>query len=103
MAEITKNESVSVTYKNDVITIKGQSFSIVGKLPSAELMKIYWGNTGKGSAQVTMDVPEPKKPVVVAEKKKPQYKTLDAFVEAQAKSGMNEEQIMEEIMKRLNA
>ena len=101
MAEITKNESVSVTYKNDVITIKGQSFSIVGKLPSAELMKIYWGNTGKGSAQVTMDVPDEPKPSDNG-KKTPQYKTLDAFIEAQAKSGMNEEQIMEEIMKRLN-
>lgn len=103
MSQITVNELVTVTYKNDVITIKGKSFTVSGKLSSAELMKIYWGSEGKGSARVTVDVPDAK-PEVVAEKKKesPQYATLDAFIEAKAAEGLSEDQIMSEIMKRLN-
>lgn len=91
MTSITKNESVVVTYKNDTITIKGQSFTVTGKLPSSELMKIYWGNEGKGSAKVTMDVPaEPKKKVVKPTTKK----TVEQIITEFAEKGLDEDQIM---------
>lgn len=91
MSSITKNESVVVTYKNDVITIKADSFTIVGKLPSAQLMQVYWGNEGKGSARVTMDVPdEPKKVEKPATKK-----TIEQIITELAEKGLDEAQIMQ--------
>ena len=92
MSSITKNESVIITYKSDVITIKGQSFTATGKLPSSELMKIYWGNEGKGSIRVTMDVPdEPKKVQVKPSTKK---KTVEQIITDLAEKGLDEDQIM---------
>lgn len=91
MSSITKNEPVVVTYKNEVITIKADSFTIVGKLPSAQLMQVYWGNEGKGSARVTMDVPDEPKKVV---KPKSVKKTIEQIITELAEKGLDEDQIM---------
>jgi len=62
MSQIKVQENVTVTYKNDKITIKGDTFVIEGSLAGSELMKVYWGNTGKGSVKLTLNAPdEPKK------------------------------------------
>lgn len=93
MSQLSINELVTVTYKNDVITIKADSFTVTGKLPSSELMQIYWGNTGKGSARVTLDVPEPKP--VVENKKPTTKKTIEQIITELAEKGLDEAQIMQ--------
>jgi hypothetical protein len=92
MSSITKNELVTVTYKNGTIEIKGQSYTVTGKLTSSELMKVYFGNEGKGSARVTMDVPdEPKKVQLKPATKK---KTVEQIITDLAEKGLDEDQIM---------
>lgn len=58
MSEIKIQENVVVTYKNDKITIKGETFVMEGILAGSELMQVYWGNTGKGSVKLTLNVPD---------------------------------------------
>lgn len=72
-----KNESVTITYKNDKITMKGKTFTATLSITGSELSKVYWGNEGKGTVKMVFDgeIEEKKpenKPVVVAEKKSPE-------------------------------
>jgi hypothetical protein len=59
MTEITKTETVSITYTNDKITVTGKDFHITLNVSSAELFSIYMGNKGQGKATLTVDMPDP--------------------------------------------
>lgn len=57
-----KNEPVTITYKNDKITMKGKSFTATLSISGSELTKVYWGNEGKGTVKMVLEdsVPEKK-------------------------------------------
>jgi hypothetical protein len=64
-----KNEPVTITYKNDKITMTGKTFTAVLSISGSELSKVYWGNVGKGTVKMVLeDGPAEKKPVPEAKK-----------------------------------
>ena len=50
-----KNEAVTITYKNDKITMKGETFTATLSITGSELSKVYWGNVGKGSVKMVLE------------------------------------------------
>lgn len=55
MPKIT--QKVTLHYNNDVITIKGQTFTAVMEITSDQLRSMYFG--GNGSGTVTLHLPDP--------------------------------------------
>lgn len=66
------NEPVTIVYKNDRITMKGKSFTATLSISGSELTKIYWGNEGKGTVKITMDVSADNKKQEGTPEKKPE-------------------------------
>ena len=56
MAEISKCEPVTITYKDDKISLTGNTISGVLEITSKELKNLYW--RGKGNGTVTVKVKE---------------------------------------------
>jgi HSP20 family molecular chaperone IbpA len=51
---VERKEDVTIDYKGGKITVTGKSFKVEAAVSSSELSKVYWGNTGKGQAKVTV-------------------------------------------------
>jgi hypothetical protein len=83
----TVKENVTITYSNGVITITGKTFSLEGVVPSSELMSVYWGSKGKGTAKLSVKIDEPV-PV-----KKPEVKVLRDYINDLADQGLTEDEI----------
>ena len=61
-----KNEPVTITYKNDKITMTGKTFTATLSISGSELSKVYWGNVGKGTVKMVIEDGETKKEEVSA-------------------------------------
>lgn len=82
----TVREPISITYSNGTITISGKSFVLAGSVPSSELMTVYWGSKGKGTAKLSVEIDEPV-PV------KNRTTTLREYINNLADQGKTEEEI----------
>lgn len=56
----TVNESITINYVDDKISIVGKTFKATLFVSQSSLMSLYMGNEGVGTARLTIDVPEPK-------------------------------------------
>lgn len=83
----TVKENVSITYSNGRIMIYGDTFTLEGSVSSSELMSVYWGSKGKGTAKLSVEIDGPV-PV-----KKPEVKTLRDYVNDLADQGLTEDEI----------
>lgn len=81
-------EPVSITYSNGTITISAKSFVLAGSVPSSELMTVYWGSKGKGTAKLSVEIDEP-----VPVKEKHDSITLREYINNLADQGKTEEEI----------
>lgn len=52
---VERKENVTIDYKDGIITVKAGSFKIALSVTNSELTKVYWGNTGKGLAKLTVE------------------------------------------------
>jgi hypothetical protein len=89
MTDITKTETVSITYTNDHITVIGKDFHITLNVSSTELFSIYMGNKGQGKATLTVNMPDPpavEPKVVVPEPAAIPVSTPDSPVEVKEKT-----------------
>ena len=87
MPNKTVRENVTITYSNGRIMIYGDTFTLEGSISSSELMSVYWGSKGKGTAKLSVEIDEPV-PV-----KKPDIKTLREYVNDLADQGLTEDEI----------
>lgn len=94
--KIEKKENVTLTYKNDKITVKGDTIWAEVSLSSDQLTKMYYGSQGKGTVKIAVDVPEeqPQTPIPVIEDVNKKTITLQTFIEDLAAKGLTEEEIM---------
>ena len=89
----TVRENIAITYSSGTITITGKTFTLTGTVSSSELMSIYWGSKGKGTARLSVEIDEPvpeKKKVVSSNTKKT---TLREYINDLADQGKSEEEI----------
>jgi hypothetical protein len=84
----TTREPISITYSNGTITISGKSFVLIGSVPSSELMSVYWGSKGTGTARLSVEIDEP-----VPVKEKHDTTTLREYINKLADQGKTEEEI----------
>lgn len=92
--KIEKNEKVVIVYKNDKITVKGDSIWAEVSISSDELSKMYWGSQGKGSVKVAITVPDEQTPTPVAKDITKKTITLETYIGELAAKGLSEEDIM---------
>jgi hypothetical protein len=59
MTKINRSEQVTITYRNDRITLTGKAIKGTLSISSSELAKVYWGNQGRGTFRLNYD-DEPK-------------------------------------------
>lgn len=91
--EETRKEGVNLVYKNDKITVTGETFKLEGTLPTSELTKVYMGSTGRSVATLTLKVKETQKDV---EPKTIEIKkiTISNLIDELANKGLSEDEIM---------
>lgn len=87
--EIKRKEGSNITYADEKITVKGETFKLEGNLSTSQLMSLY--SSGKGRIIVTLTVNVPDKPATAPESKKIK---INALIDELANKGLTEEQIM---------
>lgn len=85
--EIKRKEGSNITYADEKITVKGETFKLEGTLSTSQLMTLY--SSGKGRIIVTLTVNMPDKIESVNKKIK-----INALIDELANKGLTEEQIM---------
>lgn len=60
MTKVTLNENITATYNDGKVYLTGKTFKATLFITQDNLMNIYMGNQGSGTARLTIDVPEPK-------------------------------------------
>lgn len=98
MEEVRK-EGVNLYYKDDKITVTGDTFKLEGDLPVNELTKIYMGNKGRTVATLTIEHQEaatPSQPETKVEEEKPLPRkvTINTIIDELADKGLTEYEIM---------
>lgn len=83
--QIKRKEGSTVTYKDDKITISGDTFKLEGTLSTTQLMSLY--SSGKGRTVITFTVEVP-------DQSKNTKKVLQDYITEMAEKGLTEEQIM---------
>lgn len=87
--EVKRKEGSNITYKDEKITVTGNTFKLEGTLSTSQLMTLY--SSGKGRIIVTLTVDMPDKPAEVPVGKKIK---INALIDELANKGLTEEQIM---------
>lgn len=87
--EIKRKEGSNITYADEKITVKGETFKLEGNLSTSQLMSLY--SSGKGRIIVTLTVNVPDKPAETPAGKKIK---INALIDELANKGLTEEQIM---------
>lgn len=59
--DITRKESVKLSYKDDKITFVGDTFNGVLSISSEQLQNLYFGNPGRGILKLNVEIPDEKK------------------------------------------
>lgn len=88
--EIKRKEGSNITYADEKITVKGETFKLEGNLSTSQLMSLY--SSGKGRIIVTLTVDVPDKPAAAPESSK--KIKINALIDELANKGLTEEQIM---------
>lgn len=57
---LQKKESVTVTYKDDKIIVRGKTIRAELAISATELGKVYWGSPGKGTLTLSSEEPQKK-------------------------------------------
>lgn len=92
--EETRKEGVNLYYKDDKITVTGDTFKLEGNLPVSELTKVYMGNKGRTVATLTIEHQATPTPAQVEEKPSSRKVTINTLIDELADKGLTEYEIM---------